>query len=111
MAIDKAHMHAEFVLSILADKWTPGLTSMMQELASGVAHNKAYKCVSEREDMIQDGVLHLLTIWRKFNPAHVANNAFGYFTQALFRHYTKYYTKQIKREKCFTSIDNPYIFD
>lgn len=78
---------------------------MMSDLAKGVAHHRVFRYVPDKQDMIQDGLVHLLEIWSKFDPNHASANPFGYFTQALFRHYTKYFTKEVERNKVIVSLD------
>jgi len=102
MKIDKTILQAELIESAAQDKWTKQLTAMMQQLAKGVSQNRCFRFVPDKEDMVQDGLLHLLTIWKKFDCNHPSANPFGYFTQSLFRHYSKYFTSEVERNKVIT---------
>lgn len=111
MKIDRILMRDELIKSSAQGKWTIELTNIMMDLANGVAHHQIYKCVNDKEDMIQDGLCHLLQIWYKFDAEHASGNPFGYFTRSLFRHYTKYFNKAIKRNKRETTVDDSADYD
>lgn len=105
MQINKQELHDQLILSSQQGEWTKPLIVMMTAIAKGVAYHRVFRYVPDKQDMVQDGLMHLLEIWGKFDPTHPSANPFGYFTQALFRHYAKYFTKEVERNKVIVSLD------
>lgn len=106
-------MRLELIQSHIDNEWTPTLTTMMIELAEGVASHKMFKYVREKDDLVQNGLVYLLKIWKKFDVEHASANPFGYFTQSLFREYVKIYTRETKRNSRFVQMidDGDYDHD
>lgn len=76
--------------------WTAPLTKMMMELAQGVANHHIFRSYPYKSDLIQDGLVHLIETWTKYN-VDKSDNPFGYFTHCLFRRYNKIMKKEFKK--------------
>ena len=87
--IDRNVMNAELEKSQQQGSWTAELTDQMRQLARGVAYHDFFIRFSDREGLIQTGLLHLLEVWQHFDTSRPGANPFGYFSKCLFREYTR----------------------
>ena len=87
--IDRTVMNSELAISQQQGSWTAALTDQMRRLARGVAHHDFFIRYSDREGLIQSGLLHLLEIWNHFDTTRPNANPFGYFSKCLFREYAR----------------------
>lgn len=102
--INKGDMLAELVTSQQQGTWTPALTRQMMLLAAGVARHEYFKRFNPRDDLVQNGLLHLLEVWRNFDTTRTNANPFAYFSRCLFRAYAAYTAAEYQQSNIRQSL-------